>query len=374
MEFSTRYALMGLAMLMAGPAAAQTAEPAAPTATEPPAAAASDAAPAQTDAGAEAPEGSNGTAPESSTADAVATRAAAPGGAPEWANTPWGSDDQIGSANLMTPESVKAATELVTEGKVYSLGLVIGPDTPAFPPRSLSLTVLQPGQTDNSGLGANAFTYNDDIFMGWLGIGSQIDGLGHAGIDHHYYKGLAGSDFANPAGLTELGLDNLKGLVGRGVVLDMAKHFGVDMVEEGTAYTDEDIKAAAEAQGVELRKGDVVLFHSNWMELLDGDSVDPARFGAAEPGVGVSGGEYLAELGVMAVGADTWGMEAVPAETEGDAFRVHQILQPENGIYILENMDTRELVADGVSEFLFVLGQTRLKGAVQMMINPIAIR
>jgi kynurenine formamidase len=315
-------------------------------------------------------DAAEGTADDSAAAEAAGASA----GAPEWVKTPWGSDDQIGSANLMTPESVKAAAELVTEGKVYSLGLVIGPDTPAFPPRSLSISVLQPGQADNSGLGANAFTYNDDIFMGWLGIGSQIDGLGHAGIDHRYYKGLAGSDFANPAGLTELGLDHLKGLVGRGVVLDMAKHFGVDMVEEGTAYTEEDIKAAAEAQGVELRKGDVVLFHSNWMELLDGDSPDPARFGAAEPGVGVSGGEYLAELGVMAVGADTWGMEAVPAETEGDAFRVHQILQPENGIYILENMDTRELVADGVSEFLFVLGQTRLKGAVQMMINPIAIR
>ena len=76
----------------------------------------------------------------------------------------------------------------------------------------------------------------------------------------------------------------------------------------------------------------------------------------------------------MAVGADTWGMEVVPAETEGDAFRVHQILQPEHGIYILENMDTRELAADDVSEFFFVLGQARLRGAVQMIINPIAIR
>ena len=116
------------------------------------------------------------------------------------------------------------------------------------------------------------------------------------------------------------------------------------------------------------------MFNSNWMNLLDGDAPDPARFGAAEPGVGVSGAEYLASLGVMAVGADTWGMEVVPAEQEGQAFRAHQILQPEHGIYILENMDTRELAQDGVHEFLFVLGQARIKGAVQMIINPIAIR
>ncbi|RBO54006.1 cyclase family protein [Rhodovulum sp. BSW8] len=294
--------------------------------------------------------------------------------APDWAATPWGPEDELGAANLMTPERVRDAAGLVTEGKVYSLGMIVGSDTPAFPPRSLSVTVLQPNQTETHGLGENRFTYNDDIFMGWLGIGPQIDGLGHAGIDHTYYGGRTVPDFAKASGLTELGLEKLPGLVGRGVMLDMAAHFGTDMVAEGTAYTEDDVKAAAEAQGVEIREGDIVLFNSNWMNLLDGAAPDPDRFGAAEPGLGVSGAEYLAGLGVMAVGADTWGMEVVPAEEEGMAFRAHQILQPRHGIYILENMDTRALARDGVHEFLFVMGQARIKGAVQMIINPIAIR
>ena len=304
---------------------------------------------------------------------AFAQAAFAQDGQQEW-QTPWGEDDQLGAANRMSADSILEAAQLVTEGKMYSLGIIVDNDTPAFPPRSLSLTVLQPNQMGTSGLGENQFTYNDDIFMGWLGIGPQIDGLGHAGIDHVYYKGLKGEEFADAAGLAELGLHNLPGIVARGVVLDMAGYYGVDMVEEGRAYTEEDVKGAAEQQGVELREGDVVLFHSNWMELLDGENADPERFGSAEPGVGVSAAEYLAEVGVIAVGADTWGMEAVPAETEGEAFPVHQILQPQNGIYILENMETRELVADEAWEFLFVLGQARLRGAVQMIINPIAIR
>jgi len=291
----------------------------------------------------------------------------------EW-QTPWGEDDQIGAANRMSPDSILEAAKLVTDGKMYSLGIIVDKNTPAFPPRSLSLTVLQPNQMGTSGLGDNEFTYNDDIFMGWLGIGPQIDGLGHAGIDHVYYKGLKGEEFADAAGLEELGLHNLPGIVARGVVLDMAGYYGVDMVEEGRAYTEEDVKGAAERQGIEIREGDVVLFHSNWMELLDGENPDLERFGSAEPGVGVSAAEYLAEVGVIAVGADTWGMEVVPAETEGEAFPVHQILQPQNGIYMLENMETRELVADEAWEFLFVLGHARLRSAVQMIINPIAIR
>ena len=307
-------------------------------------------------------------------AASMATGAMAQDAKPDWAESPWGPDDQLGAANRMTAERIKEAADLVTEGKIYSLGMVVGRDTPAFPPRSLSVTILQPGQNGNQGLGSNEFTYNDDIFMGWLGIGPQIDGLGHAGVGHLYYGGRTYNDFAPPSGLTELGLDQLPGLVGRGVMIDMAAYYGQDIVEEGTPYTEEDIKAAAEAQGVEIREGDVVLFNSNWMNLLDGDSPDPERFGSAEPGVGVSGAEYLAEIGVMAVGADTWGMEVVPSEVQGEAFRAHQILQPKNGIYILENMDTRELARDGVHEFLFVLGHARIKGTVQMIINPIAIR
>lgn len=313
-------------------------------------------------------------------AAAYALALTAPAGAhevhaqPEWAESRWGAGDQLGAANHMTPERTLLAAGLVTEGKVYSLGITVGSDTPAFPPRSMSVTVLQPSQNGNSGLGDNAFTYNDDIFMGWLGIGPQIDGLGHSGENHIYYGGRNYDDFAPASGLTELGLDKLPGLVGRGVLLDMARHFDTEMVAEGVPYTADDIRAAADEQGVELREGDVVLFHSNWMALLDGEAADPERFAAAEPGLGVSGAEYLAEIGVMAVGADTWGMEVVPAEVEGEAFRSHQILQAHNGIYILENMDARELAADGVNEFMFVLGQARVQGAVQMIINPVAIR
>jgi Domain of unknown function (DUF4372) len=43
-------------------------------------------------------------------------------------------------------------------------------------------------------------------------------------------------------------------------------------------------------------------------------------------------------------------------------------------IHILENLDTAPLVRDGVTEFMFVLGQPRYRGAVQAIINPVAIR
>ncbi|MGI9371587.1 MAG: cyclase family protein [Hyphomicrobiales bacterium] len=292
----------------------------------------------------------------------------------DWKKSKWGPGDEIGAANLITPESVLAASKLIKTGKTYNLGIVVDKDTPAFAPRSLSVTILQPNQISTSGLGPTKTTYNDDIFMGWLGIGSQIDGLGHIGVDHIYYNGHKDSDFAKVDGLKKLGLEKLPPFVARGVLLDMSAYFGVDIIKEGTPYTKEDIEGAAKKQGVEIRKGDVVLFHSGWLNLLDGAKPDLKRYVSVEPGLGKTGAEYLVEKEVLAVGADTWGLEAVPFEKGVGVFEVHQILLPKNGIFILENMDTRELAKDEAWEFMFVLGTTRLRGAVQMIINPTAIR
>lgn len=297
--------------------------------------------------------------------------------AQDWTKSKYGPKDEIGAANLITPQSVKLAAKLVKTGKTYSLGIVVDNKTPAFAPRSLSVTVLQPNQIKTSGLGFTKTTYNDDIFMGWLGVGPQIDGLGHIGIDHVYYNGFKDSDFAKASGLTKLGIEKVPPIVARGVLLDMAAFYGKKILKEGTAYTKDDIIAAAKQQGVTIRKGDVVLFHSGWLNLLDGKNntkKDHKRYVSTEPGLGKSGAEYLAEIGVVAVGADTWGLEAVPFEKGVGVFEIHQILIPKNGIYILENMDTRALAKDKAYEFMFVLGAAKIRGAVQMIINPIAIR
>ena len=119
-----------------------------------------------------------------------------------------------------------------------------------------------------------------------------------------------------------------------------------------------------------IRQGDVVLFHTGWASLIGNDD---KRFNSGEPGLGVEGAKHLTGKGVVAVGADTWGLEVIPFESK-NVFEVHQILIAMNGTYIMEVINTAELAKDKAYEFLFVLGQPRFKGGVQSMINPVAIR
>ena len=139
---------------------------------------------------------------------------------------------------------------------------------------------MQPGQAGIPGLGPTKTTYNDDIIEGWVGVGSQLDGLGHIGVEHVYYNGNKLLEFADPTGLKKLGIEKLPPMVTRGVLLDMAAYYGTDIVKEGTAFNVKEIEEVAKKQGVEIRQGDVVIFHTGWLSLI---GKDDKRFGAASP-------------------------------------------------------------------------------------------
>jgi kynurenine formamidase len=284
----------------------------------------------------------------------------------------FGAQDQAGALNNVTAAKTLAASKLITRGKAYRLGIETNKNTPAYPPRTWAITVVQPGQTMGATIGPNKATYNDDIISGWVGIGSQIDGLGHLGIDNVYYNCNKASDFVKVDGLSKLGIETVPAIATRVVVLDMAGFLGSNPVKEGTAFNRAEIDGAMKKQGIRaIERGDVVLFYTGWLKLI---GKDDKRYGAAEPGIGVEGARYLASLGVAMVGADTWAVEVLPGEKDTGAFPVHQILLASNGIFILENMNTEEMVKDRAWEAFFTLGPARITGAVQAIINPIAVK
>jgi kynurenine formamidase len=185
-----------------------------------------------------------------------------------------------------------------------------------------------------------------------------------------YYNCNKAADFVKADGLGRLGIEHVPAIATRAVLLDMAGFFNTDIVQEGTAFNRVEIEGALKRQGVTgIERGDVVLFYTGWTRLI---GKDDKRYNAGEPGLGIEGAKYLASLGVAMVGADTWALEVIPFNA--GVFEVHQILLPMHGIHILENIATEEMVQDKAWESFFTLGPARITGAVQAIINPIAIK
>lgn len=287
-----------------------------------------------------------------------------------WYPSKYGANDTLGAVNNLSPEGVKKAAALVKTGKVYALGIPTGPDAPVFGERKYtaeSIPTPTPGQPP---IGENKVTAFDEKVTTSMGIGSQLDGLAHLGIDHRHYNGLKADELA-ASGFKKLDIAAIPPIVTRGVLLDMRKHFGRPLAA-GHAFTKADIEAVLRAQKLTIGKGDVVLLHTGWM--ADKLASDKATFQASEPGLGLEAATWLCDQGVVAIGADTIALEAIPFENPNRPFVVHQTLLAKKGVHVLENLNVGPLAADGVTEFLFVLGQPRFQGVVQVVINPVAIR
>ena len=281
----------------------------------------------------------------------------------------WGANDQIGALNNITKDNVLAASKLIKQGKTMRMGIETSSKTPAFPPRSYSITIVRPGQDyEGQSLGNTKTNYHDDILNTWVGIGTQLDGLGHIGIDNTFYNCTPGSEITGISGLKKFGIETVPAVATRAVLLDMTAVMGQEIIPEGVAFNQPEIEAALKRQGnMKINKGDIVIFYTGWHKLL---GVDDKRNGTAHPGLGVQGARYLANLGVAMVGSDTWGLEVIPFENAGQVFHVHQILLAEFGVFILENVVAEQAIKDKVYEGMITVAPHRTTGTVQAIVNP----
>ncbi|MEM7543144.1 MAG: cyclase family protein [Pseudomonadota bacterium] len=306
--------------------------------------------------------------------------------AEDWFPSKWGAQDTLGGVNEITSKHIVKAASLVKTGKRYALGMEISRDTPAFGSRTAQTFLVSHGALfGNAGepIGTGKATGNDDWALLFFGVGTQIDGLGHLGIDHVYYNGNKVHDFFHQSGAKKFSTSDIPPIVTRGVVLDIVGYMkehdpeqvltidGKEMLKPSVAVNKPELVAAMTRQGLSIGKGEVIIIHTGYMAMID---IDKPRYMKSLPGLGVDGALFLAAFDPVAIGGDTFGLEIMPGEKEGLVLPVHMELLPKRGIYILENIVTEALVADEAWEFMFVLGQARVKGTVQMVINPVAIR
>ncbi|QGN24421.1 cyclase family protein [Elizabethkingia anophelis] len=287
-----------------------------------------------------------------------------------WYTSPYGKGDEIGAANLMTPDLVLQSVKLVKKGKTLPLAVPVDKHLPAFRHRSFNLYNIQPGEQGGKTLGPNKFSFNDELVNAWTGVGTQLNGIGHIGIDNVYYNGNIATDFVTVEGVKKLGVEKVPPMVTRAVVLDMTAYYGKNIVPGGTEFTVSDIQNVLKKEGLSIKKGDIVLFNTGWLELIGKDN---NQFLETEPGIGMEAAQWLADQGIIAFGGDTWASEVYPNPISKEEFPINQFMLAKRGIYNLELIDTRPLVKEKVWEFLFVLGQPLYVGSTQVNVNPVAI-
>jgi kynurenine formamidase len=174
-------------------------------------------------------------------------------------------------------------------------------------------------------------------------------------------------------------IDRIKdGVIGRGVLLDLPRLARLPWLDDGTRIRPEDLDASAEAHGVSVESGDIVLVRTGMMTRCLEQKSWEGYCGGPAPGLSLHCARWLYEREIAAVATDTWGVEVRPNETP-DCFQpLHMISLRNTGLLLGEIFSLDDLAQacaeDGSYEFLFTAPPLPITGAVGSPINPLAIK
>jgi kynurenine formamidase len=277
-----------------------------------------------------------------------------------WWPSPWGAGDSLGMLNHIDDAKRVEAMRLVRTGRMYDLGHVLDERVPVFPGRRFHQTLVTTAHHANmGGVGSNRVNWITEVFSGTTQLGTHLDALSHLQIGGRGYDGLTVDDIATPTGVSRLGIETVPQIVTRGWLVDVSER------ELGPGG----LIGIADVKGIDPGPGDAVLFHTGWSSRWD----DADDYLQGQPGPGVELAEWLADRGVALSGCDTWSYGPVPPEDPERPFQVPQHLNVHHGVFIVENLDTAELAADGVREFALILTHPKLRGATGAWCSPIAL-
>ena len=288
------------------------------------------------------------------------------------ASRPWGPEDRRGALNYLTPALVLAAMGEVRLGRTVSLEAPVeervtkdNPD-PAHHPMT--------GTADDAKPSGLSFAM-DRLEMNVHGnADSHMDALCHVMYDGTLYNGVPASTVSS-SGAAELNIEVAKdGVVGRGVLLDIPRLYGVPWLEPGDFVTADDLVAAEQAQQVRVGEGDLLFVRVGHRRRRN--ELGPWDAAAARAGLHPAAMEFVADRKVALLGSDSNNDTAGNAAEQVD-FPVHVLAINALGVHLLDYLQFGELLPvceeAGRWSFLCVIAPLRLHGGTGSPVNPIAI-
>jgi kynurenine formamidase len=309
----------------------------------------------------------------------------------------WGPDDELGTLNLITAEATRGAAAEVRRGVMFSLGMELGSSGPmsASPIRTnpIHLMTVDGGDAESlaaldrpSGLGRtadyialrasdNLFRFNDDYIMMPLQAATQWDALAHVYYEQQLYNGVSAATVTSQ-GARRCGIDKVqgRGIVGRGVLIDVAGHRAAVGAGDDPAISPEELDEVLTRQGTSLVAGDIIVVRTGWMQRY----LQASDATVTSAGLHWTCAGWLYDQSAAAVAADNPGVEQLGTVLPGAYLPMHLLALRDMGLMFGEYWDLEALASDCREDgrYTFQLAAPPLKvvGGVGSPVNPIAIK
>lgn len=299
----------------------------------------------------------------------------------------WGEDDEIGALNYLGPDQARAGAAEIRSGKSFTLAVPIGSPLgdPLWPGRA---PTQRYNTIDHSHFAAGkgpdlpgGAEYADDMVVMFLQGTSQFDALGHAWYGDQIYNGYHADCTVGALSKASILPIAQHGIVGRGVLLDIARLRDKKVLDPGETFTHTDLEAAADRQGVELRPRDILLIRTGWIgSYYDGDVEKFRTTPFLEPGLTFSPElvSWFDEREIPVLATDTIANEVTEDPNNHTSLPLHQALMRNLGVLFSEIMNLDELAADCASDgqwsFLYSAAPLKIHAGTGAPVNPVVVK
>jgi kynurenine formamidase len=297
----------------------------------------------------------------------------------------WGDDDEVGSLNFLTSDEVLRGVRSIRTGEVHTLQRLIGdpkgdPVWPSRLPAEREMVIDESAwDSDDAPQFPGGLHYADDKLVAFLQGSTQYDALGHVWYGGQIWNGYDAR--TTVGGLDKASVEPIaqRGVVGRGVLIDMARHLGVEAIEAKRTFDHNDLQEAAEAQGVTIEKHDILLIRTNHLQLFF-EQGDEFYEDFCEPGLQYSPElvQWFHDMEIPNLVTDTIANEVTTDPDTGVALTLHNALMRNLGIALTEICDLESLAAacaeDGRWDILYAAAPLKIHRATGSPVNPLAIR
>ena len=301
----------------------------------------------------------------------------------------WGPDDELGCLNYLDSSEVLRGIGEVKTGEVFTLQTQMGhpKGDPVFPGRKsmerenvLDESSWGPGKDDAPQFPGGVH-YADDVAKIFLQGSSQYDALGHAWYDDTLWNGKS-ADTTNGGGMSWASVLPIaeRGIVGRGVLIDMARHRNKEWLDKGETFTHTDLEEAAAKQGTSIENRDIVLIRTGFLKYFYATPAEEFYEGFIEPGLTYSRElvEWFQNKEIPNLVTDTIANEVTFDPNTGVALTLHNALMRNLGVTLTEIVDLEELAADCAEDsryaFFYAAAPLKVAQGSGSPVNPIAIK
>lgn len=288
----------------------------------------------------------------------------------------WGDGDQ-GALALITPERRAAAAALATSGVTVSLGRDLSTEPTPETPQPAQHQMLACGE-HRTMPGLDGYEASRDFFgtdVHGMGV-SHLDALCHMFVRGKMFNGLPAELVTEDGAERNTVMEAAGGIVGRGVLLDIARTRGVDYVTPEQPVTAADLDAAVAGQGSDVGPGDLLVISTGReaRRRANGGELNPFESLA---GLHPDCLRWLRQRDVALLGSDAISDPMPPGPIPGWPFPIHQVAITAMGVMLIDNLRLDDLIdtcADlGRWEFLLTVAPLRIPGATGCPVNPIAL-